>query len=63
MSETAVAVLPSWLRGRGNSCETCVSWSKDKYIEYCGMCTNPASLDSGEITDSRYRCSKFERRS
>jgi transposase-like protein len=39
-----------------------VSWSKDKYIPYCGTCTNAASMDSGEVTDSRYRCQKFERR-
>jgi hypothetical protein len=53
---------PSWMRGRGNHCETCVSWSKDKYIPYCGTCTSPSSMDSGEVTDSRYRCPSFERR-
>jgi hypothetical protein len=57
-----INALPSWLRGRGNHCETCVSWSKDKTIQYCGTCTNPSSMDSGEVTDSRYRCPSFERR-
>jgi hypothetical protein len=50
--------LPSWMRRPGNCCETCVSWSKDKYL----ACCNPVSMDSGETTDSRYRCPNFERR-
>jgi hypothetical protein len=55
-------MIPSWTRGRGNHCETCVSWSKDKFIPYCGTCTNAASMDSGEVTDSRYRCPNFQRK-
>lgn len=55
--------LPSWKRGRGNHCETCVSWSKDKNIEYVGLCSNASSLNFGEQTDSRYRCPSFVRKS
>jgi hypothetical protein len=54
--------LPSWMRRPGNCCETCISWNKDKYVQYCGTCCNPVSMDSGEVTDSRYRCPNFERR-
>jgi hypothetical protein len=54
--------LPSWMRWPPNCCETCVSWSKDKHVRYCGMCTSAVSMDSGEITDCRYRCPSFMRK-
>ena len=53
---------PSWLRGRGNCCETCDYWSRNPYCEYEGLCTSPVSFDSGEKTDSRYRCLSFRRK-
>ena len=55
-------VQPSWGRGRGNHCATCESWSKDKMIDHVGICCSPVSLDSGERTDSRYRCQSFIRK-
>jgi hypothetical protein len=53
---------PSWMRWPPNCCETCVSWSKDRDFDYVGMCSNPISMDSGERTDSRYRCPCFVRK-
>src|SRR6516165_2849991 len=55
-------ISQSWLRGRGNHCETCVDWSKDHVIEFVGLCNSSKSLDFGELTDSRYRCPCFKRR-
>ena len=55
-------VEPSWSRNRGNHCETCADWSKDKYCEYVGLCCSPVSIDFGEKTDSRYRCPAFRRK-
>jgi hypothetical protein len=55
-------VTPSWLRNGGNHCSTCGFWSKDRDYEYVGLCTSPISLDSGEKTDSRYRCQCFVRK-
>jgi len=54
--------IPSWIRGRGNNCETCGSWARDKNCEYVGLCCSPVSLDHGSLTDSRYRCPSFVRR-
>jgi hypothetical protein len=54
--------LPSWTRNGGNHCSTCASWSKDRDYDYVGLCTSAISLDSGEKTDSRYRCQSFQRK-
>lgn len=55
-------IIPSWLKWPPNCCETCISWERDKYIDYVGICSNAVSLDSGEKTDSRYRCPSFKRK-
>ena len=55
-------IRPSWLRSGGNHCSTCQSWSKDPIMDYVGLCCSPISLDSGERTDSRYRCPSFCRK-
>lgn len=57
-----MTTLPSWERKIPNCCQSCISWQKDNYIEYVGICSNAISLDSGEKTDSRYRCPSFQRK-
>ena len=51
---------PSWLRWPPNCCETCVSWRvKETHV---GNCENALSTNSGEETDSRFRCPDFYRK-
>lgn len=57
-----MSLSPSWIRGRGNCCETCSAWSKDRDYDFVGLCCSAISLDSGEKTDSRYRCQSFIRK-
>jgi len=61
-SDPSPPVIPSWLRNGGNHCATCAYWSKDKISEYVGLCYSPVSTDSGDMTDSRYRCQSFVRK-
>ena len=62
---------PSWLLWPPNCCETCQSWQRkskvttiegDVMSDFIGVCNSPISLDSGTVTDSRYRCPSFKRR-
>jgi hypothetical protein len=61
-SQSQSLTAPSWIRGRGNRCDTCVSWKKDPFYLYVGLCYSATSVDSGEMTDSRYRCPSFIRK-
>lgn len=61
MESPSQSVIPSWLRWPPNSCETCVGWEqKDTYT---GICQKDNALDVGLVTDSRYRCPSFQRKS
>ena len=60
--QSSLTPAPSWIRGRGNHCETCQFWSQDRDWKYVGLCYSPTSVDSGERTDCRYRCPSFIRK-
>lgn len=62
---------PSWLKWPPNCCETCRSWQRTSRVvtiagdivsDFIGICNDPVSLNNGEITDTRYRCSRFKRK-
>jgi hypothetical protein len=52
--------LPSWLRWPPNCCETCTGWQQ--FTHYEGRCEQPNSINSPNITDSRFRCPDFIRK-
>ena len=52
--------VPSWLRWPPNCCETCTDWQPTE--TYIGVCNSPIGLDTGAVTDSRYRCPSFVRK-
>lgn len=62
MDNTSVALpaTPSWLRWPPNCCETCTGWRKTG--DYVGKCEQGASINSGDVTDSRMRCPDFTRK-
>jgi hypothetical protein len=74
MPDPIVMDKPSWLRWPPNCCETCVAWQRvapsHEHHPYLGRCNGTAktpaggisSVDSGDLTDSRYRCPAFVRR-
>jgi hypothetical protein len=61
--EGAVSVMrvPSWMKWPPNCCESCTGWIKKSDFE--GVCGRVESMHSGDITESRRRCSEFKRRS
>jgi len=58
---TDVPNVPSWMRWPPNCCETCTGWSKLPNETYVGRC-NQSSINSGDITDARFRCQDFKRK-
>lgn len=60
-------LIPSWQRWPPNCCQTCTGWSRIKDIdginsEWIGRC-NQSSINAGDITDARFRCQDFKRKS
>jgi hypothetical protein len=61
-SENAPTTVPSWLRWPPNCCETCTGWARNKSSEWTGRCNQSGSINSGDITDARFRCQDFIRK-
>lgn len=57
----AEAQTPSWLRWPPNCCETCTGpWIKKD--EWTGVCAKVEALEYGAVTDARFRCPSFVRK-
>lgn len=61
MESSEAPVVPSWQRWPPNCCETCIGWAKTG--EWVGRCDHPFSVNRGDITDARFRCQDFKRKS